>query len=822
MWAFVWYNHAMPWTEILFYARTAAELLLAGALVVWLLRRHFDSKRSVDFVFLRVKVPKKDNKEDLDRERDLTGNIASVVGVSEQFFTSMHGIYSSDMSRYLTSQDYMTCEVIAENGQIFFYFGIPRRLSRVLEKQISSYYPDCVIDFVPAPKLFSDGMVQSTAMFAAKKPFWYPFKSYVDFKSTDPMSNLLNVLSDSSDEDGMSAGVQFLLRPVPDGWQAEAKRKAKQLTKTKSGGGGLLKLFRMLLNGTENEDMSQNGQEVQSEENHDLEKLLNQKVEQFGFEVIIRAVTSASSTHQADMNMRSIENAFAAYGVASLNYIKRKKYHFKTQLLNNFIWRRFRRSWPFSPKMLLTPAEISAMWHLPHAKYNTTPGIAWQNYKIVRAPSNVPKKGLLMGHNVFRGVTTPVYMKPDDRMRHFYVIGQTGTGKTTILLNMIRQDLQNGHGFCVIDPHGQLVEDILPHVPRHRADDIIVFDPSDLERPMGLNLLEAHTPEEAEMVALDAMNMMIKMFNEETFGPRIQDYFRNGVLTLMADPNGSALTDIVRLFTDDDFQRMKVRHVVNPIVKSFWTNQMAKTGAREKAEMIPYFAAKFSGFISNGMMRNIIGQTKSAFEFGTAMDTNKVLLMNLSKGTTGELNSKLLGLMIVQKIQMAALRRQSQAKADRVDFFLYIDEFQNYVTDSIESILSEARKYRLGLNIAHQYIAQIDQGGAKGGVNLKDAVFGNVGTMVSYKISAQDAEVLAKEMMPAFNDSDLVNMDKYKAVMKLSIDTQPSKPFSLVPENPYIIPVDKEIGAAVKQISRLTHARSKKFVEKEIFARLNV
>ncbi len=449
----------------------------------------------------------------------------------------------------------------------------------------------------------------------------------------------------------------------------------------------------------------------------------------------------------------------------------------------------------------------------------------WQNYKIVRPPSNIPKEGILLGHSHYRGEKIPIYMKNEDRFRHFYVIGQTGTGKSSIFQSMIRQDLREGRGLCVIDPHGSLVESVLPFVPKSRVDDVIIFDPSDLERPMGLNLLEAKTAEEQDMVALDAMNIMIKMFDEETFGPRIQDYFRNGVLTLMADPNGGAMTDIVRLFTDDAFQRTKVKHVKNPVVKSFWTKQMAQTGAREKQEMIPYFSAKFGAFVTNSMMRNIIGQTKSAFDFASVMDKNKILFMNLSKGMTGEVNSKLLGLIIVSKLQVAALRRQKELSGGQKpqDFFLYIDEFQNYVTDAIESILSEARKYRLSMHLAHQYISQIDTSQQKkGGVNLKDAVFGNVGTMMSFKIGAQDSEYMAKEFAPVFTDQDLINIDKYKAVMKLSIDTQPSRPFSIVPLNPYLEKGDEKIAQALKQISRLTYARSKKFVEKEIFARLDV
>ncbi|KKU79781.1 MAG: hypothetical protein UY05_C0022G0005 [Candidatus Peregrinibacteria bacterium GW2011_GWA2_47_7] len=388
---------------------------------------------------------------------------------------------------------------------------------------------------------------------------------------------------------------------------------------------------------------------------------------------------------------------------------------------------------------------------------------------------------------------------------------------------MIRQDLQNGEGLCVIDPHGSLIEDVLPFIPRERADDVIYFNPGDLERPLGLNLLEADGEEEKDMVALDAMNIMIKLFDEEVFGPRIQDYFRNGCLTLMDDPEGGALTDIVRLFTDDDFQRYKVTKVKNPIVKSFWVHQMAKTGAREKQEMIPYFAAKFGAFVTNTMMRNIIGQTRSGFNFYEAMQKKKILLMNLSKGETGEINSKLLGLIIVSKLQMAALKRQKVPKEERSDFFLYIDEFQNYITDSIEVILSEARKYRLGLNIAHQYLAQLESDAQKKGarkVSLKDAVFGNVGSIMCYKIGAQDAEFMAKEMAPVFAEQDLINMDKFKAVMKLSIDTQPSRPFSIIPVNPYTETGDPEAAEIIKQLSRLKHGRDSEFVKREILRRI--
>ncbi len=810
---------------------------LLGAFIIFLVwwgRRRYDFKRSLNFVFLQVLIPKKESKEDYERDRDQISEIRRVVGISDHFFQTLYGIYSPDVKHFFKNQDFLSLEYVATDNEIKFFIGCPRQIKPLVEKQITSFYPEAVIEESTAPQIFHEKTYQSTGYLRATKNFLFPIKTYLGFESADPMNNILNSLSNASDENGNSAAIQIMIRPVKNKWQKKARRLAKRLSTGKKPVvwwnplSILGSLFSTLISGKTEEDKSSTVDDEKDTESQETTKAIEDKANQSGFRTIIRCITSSPDKRTANLNMTSVLNSFAQYGTPGLNGFKSHnahKWHNKRTLIRNFLLRSFRRSWMVQHKMIFTPEELTSLFHFPHIKYNKTPAVKWQNYKIVKAPANIPKEGLLLGHNVYRGEKTPVCIKNEDRFRHFYVIGQTGTGKSSSFQSMIRQDLRNGKGICVIDPHGSLVDSVLPFVPKSRVDDVIIFDPSDTERPMGLNLLEAETPEEMDMVAMDAMNIMLKIFDEEVFGPRIQDYFRNGVLTLMADPAGGALTDIMRLFTDDAFQRTKVKHVTNPVVKNFWTNQMAKTGAREKQEIIPYFAAKFGQFITNGMLRNIIGQTKSAFDFSQVMDEGKILLMNLSKGATGEINSKLLGLIIVSKIQTAALRRQkglSQGKKP-ADFFMYIDEFQNYVTDSIESILSEARKYRLSLNIAHQYIGQIDTSQTKkGGVNIKDAVFGNVGTIMSYKIGAQDAEYMAKEMEPVFTDQDLINIDKFKAVIKLSVDTQPSRPFSLVPLNPYEEKGDDEMATALKQISRLTYGRSKKFVEKEIFARLDV
>jgi len=387
---------------------------------------------------------------------------------------------------------------------------------------------------------------------------------------------------------------------------------------------------------------------------------------------------------------------------------------------------------------------------------------------------------------------------------------------------MIRQDLRNWEWVIVIDPHGDLARDVMPFIPRERADDVIYFDPSDLERPLWLNMLEAHSDDEKELVAMDSLNMMIKLFGNEIFGPRIQDYFRNAVLTLMDYPSGWAITDVVRLFTDQDFQKDHVRHVKNPIVKNWWEKTYASMWAKEKAEIIPYFAAKFGQFITNKMMRNIIWQTKSSFDVMDIMQNKKILLVNLSKWRLWDLNSKLLWMMLVSRIQMAAMRRDNIPKEERKECYLYIDEFQNYVTDSIESILSEARKYRLSLNIAHQYLGQLEQSDAltKSSLDLKKAIFGNVWSVMSYKIWPEDWEFMAKYFAPTFSEQDLVNMDKYKWVIKISIDNQPTIPFSFIPLNPYLETWDDKLAKAYVELSRLKYWRDREFVSKEIEYRI--
>ena len=816
-------------------------LLVAAFAVGWLISQLLQtlarSRNMNDMVFLRILMPKKDSKEDkeIESERFSTGeDFKEVLGVMDHLYHSLHGLYNSHFDRFWKGQPFLSIEYAALEGEILFFVACPRSLVSVVEKQITSFYTDAIIDEVEDYNIFTEKSVVDALTLIPAKRYTSSFKTYQQLKS-DPFNAITNAFSKLTETEG--AAVQFVLEPAKTGWQKRLHKKATSLLNPKK---TQLKFWNPLtwLSAiwtlvTSTDDVVNLQGEIASNERvtqmqEEYSKAVDEKASNPGFHAVIRIVASADTTSRTRTLMDVLSAAFLQFDDVRGNKFIKPKLPNKTAIIKKFIKRHPRqilqyRFW--KPQLLLGTAELTSFFHLPNIKYNKVEMIKWQNFKISPPPKNIPEDGLHLGTNVYRGEKKKIFMKNEDRFRHFYVIGQTGTGKSSIMQMMARQDFCNGKGLCVIDPHGSLIEDLLPYIPRERADDVIYFNPADTERPMGLNLLEADSDEERDLVALDAMNMMVKMFGEEIFGPRIQDYFRNGCLTLMEDiEEGGAITDLVKLFTDEEWQKYKVSKVRNPIVRSFWEKQMAQTGQREKQEMIPYFAAKFGQFYTNTLIRNIVGQTQSAFDVAKCMSEGKILLMNLSKGLIGDINAQLLGMIVVSKIQVAAMRRQRIDKEARRDFFLYIDEFQNFVTPSIETILSEARKYRLGLVLAHQYLDQLDKDSKlSGNVSLKGAIFGNVGTMMMYKIGPQDAEVCAKEMAPVFSEQDLVNLEAFKGAMKLSIDSQPSRPFSIDIPRPWLdttYPKDEQAGEAFKQLSRLTYGRQKEFVNREILRRI--
>ena len=436
--------------------------------------------------------------------------------------------------------------------------------------------------------------------------------------------------------------------------------------------------------------------------------------------------------------------------------------------------------------------------------------------KQVDGPTDVMEEGLLLGYNEFRGVKKPIRVGTKDRRRHIYIIGQTGVGKSVLQENMAYQDMLDGRGFAFIDPHGDLVESLLGKVPKERVEDIIYFNPADMTNPIGMNMFEYDTPDQKDFLVQEAINMLYSLYDPGhtgIVGPRLEHIFRNCALLLMADPAGGTFIDVPKCLIDPEFVKRKLKYVTDQQVIDFWTKEFpASQKSNEAGEVVSWVVAKFGPFISNDAMRNIIGQTKSGFNLRDIMDNRKILLVNLSKGKMGELNSKLLGIIFVMKFQAAAMARANIEEDQRVDFSLYVDEFQNFATDSFESIMSEARKYRLSLIMGNQFMTQLTD-------KIREAIIGNVGTVISGRIGITDAEQLVKKFSPTFDTDDLAKLPNFQSIASVMINNTPSAPFSMNWVPP-MGQVNTQLRDALIRLSSAKYGRPRAVVEKEIFDRL--
>jgi hypothetical protein len=524
-------------------------------------------------------------------------------------------------------------------------------------------------------------------------------------------------------------------------------------------------------------------------------------------------MTAAGSQIRADEILNHLQGAFGQLSLFSMNgfkvvQLKRKKLK---QLIYDFSFRNFNSV----QENILNTEEVVSIYHFP-THYIETPYIKSAKSGGAAPPVELPEKGSsLIGRVNFRGEEKDVYFaSKEDRRRHFYIIGQTGTGKTSLLQEMVRQDIQNGEGVGVIDPHGELIDFALANIPKERIEDVVLFEPFNTERPMGLNMLEYDDPGQKDFAVQEMISIFHKLFPPEIIGPMFEHYMRNAMLALMTDKdNPGTLVEIPRMFTEEDFMQERLKKVQDPIVRNFWLKEWKQTTGATRSDMLGYVVSKVGRFIENEMMRNIIGQSHSGFDLEKIMNGKKIFLANLSKGLTGEVNSSLLGLILVSKIQMAAMKRAKISEADRQDFYLYIDEFQNFTTDSITTILSEARKYHLNLILAHQYIPQLEE-------NIRDAVFGNVGALGAFRIGADDAEFLEKQFEPEFSRFDLVNLDNFNLVIKMLINGKISSAFKMQTIRP--VKGNQQQIDPIKRISSLKYGKEKDLVEAEIARRSNL
>jgi hypothetical protein len=794
--------------------------LIAAPIVFLQTRRIFreqkDYERGLKMVPLFIHLPPlSDDIEVGQRDvRDVTDETISKA-------TVIYNIIASTLQKGFKSdfygQRHFAFEIVGTQGLVYFYAAVPIALLEVVKQAIISAYPTARLEEAAEHNIFNPvGKLSGTfgGELNLKQPFAYPIATYQDLKR-DAMQSLLNALSGLGKEDG--AAIQILMRPADPAWTKTANALASKKRKgedKKLGVGGFAKAMATATYKPPEggKDEPKKPKELSNLEQATLDAI-DEKTRHPGFEVMIRIVVSSNISQRAQAILSNIQASFALYDAPGKNGFKYTPAKDIEGLVTSYIMRFF----PAHHKRnILNSVELATLFHFPDQRSIPTSQLQRQESKQVDGPRNMPEDGLLLGYNVFRGARKPIRLSLADRQRHMYVVGQTGTGKSTLLENMALQDMLNGNGFAFVDPHGDTAEKLLAMVPKERTEDLIYFSPADMEYPMGLNLFEFNNPDQKDFLIQECLNMLYKLYDPQhqgIMGPRYEHLFRMAALTVMADPEGGTFVDIPKLFRDPNYVKQKLQYVKDQNVLDFWNKEMPMSQrSNEFGDVVSWFVSKFGAFLSNEMMRNIIGQTKSAFDLRDIMDNKKILLVNLAKGRTGELNSKLLGMVFVMKFQAAAMSRSDVPEDQRVDFCLYVDEFQNFSTDSFATILSEARKYHLNLIVANQFTTQLTS-------EIRDAVFGNTGTIISFRVGQGDVETLTKYYQPLFDGDDLLRVPNYNVVMRTMVSGVPTQPFSMT-TLPDLGTPNERLMQALRQLSATKYGRPRNVVEAEIQERM--
>lgn len=718
---------------------------------------------------------------------------------------------------------YFTVElaVPADKPELQFYVAVPNNKCNLFEKQLLAIFPDAHL--YPQPfdyNVFAkEGTtLVSTAHFAENPAL--PLKDYTDF-DYDPLNAITNAFA-KIEHAGEGAALQIVIEPRAERHvkhyrkilnalrKGEKKNEAFKVPETVLGevARDFTKTFFSGKPKDEEKRKQEENRQIEANKNH-IEQV-EKKIVAPIVGATVRIVASAGDERKARQILGELESAFNQFNNTHGNRLQfsEAKGFDALNAAEEFSFRI-----PDSSAMPLSLRELTSLYHFPPKGIGSSPHLKQSRFTHAAAPITLPLSGALLGTNTFRGKETPVYLETEDRLRHLYVIGQTGTGKTGLLKSMIIQDIKRGDGCCFIDPHGTDILDILASVPPERYKDVIYFDPADLSRPFALNFLEYDLarPEQKTFIVNELLMIFRRLYGDvpESMGPAFEQYFRNATQLVMEDPTtGSTILDIARVLSNAEFRRLKLTKSMNPIVNQFWTEIANKAdGEASLANIVPYITNKFDDFTANDFIRPIVGQQESSFKFREVMDNKKILLVNLSKGRLGEKNANLLGLIIVGKLFMAALSRADSPGATFAPFYLYIDEFQNVTTDSIPGILSEARKYKLSLSVAHQFLKQIDD-------KTRDAVFGNVGNMAVFRVGEEDAEFFAKQFAPVFETLDFVNLEFRNAYVKILAKGIPQKPFDI--KTPDLPTPNRDQVADLIQLSALTYGRDRATVETTI------
>ncbi len=733
-------------------------------------RKRGREQKSLSFVLLKVMVPR-DNEIKID--------------AAEQMFAAFYSVYHSGFLSFLTPQEHFSFELAVFNNEIHFYVSVPKHLKDLVEKQITGAYPGSYVTEEQEYNIFSPDSKVAFASLKLKSSNFFPIKTYKDLP-TDTLSSITSTLALVSP--GQGAIIQMLFSPASNAWRGSGRSYVSKLKQA---------------------EMSDKGPKAGIDAK--MVEAVENKVSKVGFETVVRIVVAAGTQPESDTMLDNITAAFSQY-TSDYNHFSAEKSRFKKSFMMDFIYRYM----PARGKnMILTAEELASLYHFPN-KSVETPSISWLNYKRAPAPARIAEQGLHMGKSVYRGLEKQIFLGDDDRRRHLYLIGKTGTGKSELLKYMVMQDIRAGKGVAFIDPHGDAVEDILKMIPQDREEDVVYFDPSDTERPMGMNMIEVTTDQEKNFMATYIIGLMYKLYDPHKtgiIGPRFEHAIRNAMLTIMDTVPGGTFIEVVQALQRPDYIQELLPYIKDPIVKRYWTDQIAQTTDFHKSEVLDYIVSKFGRFVTDPLIRHIIGQSKSSLNFRQIMDEGKILLVNLSKGRIGEEDSSFLGLILVPRILMAAMSRQNIPMEERKDFYLYVDEFQNFATETFADILSEARKYRLNLIVANQFIGQIEE-------EVKDAIFGNVGTLVTYRVGVQDATYLAHEFAPTFTEGDLINIERFHTYVKTIVNNEPVPPFSMDVTRDLTKDVgSNELAEMIKGLSRLKYGQDVRMVEAEITER---
>jgi len=806
--------------------------ILVAVVFIWrsLLRKNHKLPPEFKKVVLRVSVPKESGSVQTAAQNESGGvqKIQEQISWAENLWASLGGMKPpSGLKAWLYGRhDEISLEIVARNNLIYFYVVVPLYLHSYIEQQIQAQYPHAQIEVEEDYNIFMPNGHTAGTYLELIKPDIFPIKTFRKM-DVDPLNAITNSLSKLNKDEG--AVIQVIIRPTKKDWHGRGRKvvesvmSGKKMKEALKGAGGQAwyeKVAHSALTGVSNaalgsgnspEEKSLSPSPQLSAFEQESLKSIEEKSSKAGLEANIRIVCSSPSQTNAKSHLSNILNSFAQYNIYEYgNGFKPAKLKRIESLISNFIHRDFGYSY------VLNTEELASIFHLPLGT-SPTPNIKWLGARKAAPPSNMPQEGLILGKNIYRGKETIVRIKRDDRRRHVYIIGMTGTGKSKLMVNMALQDIQNGEGVCYIDPHGEETELIAANIPKERMNDVIYFNPADIERPIGLNMLEADNVTEKDFAVQEMIKLFYKLVTDPSMlGPMFEHYMRNAMLLLMADPEDQGtLVEIPRVFVDEEFRQVKLAKCTDILVKDYWTKEYpASQRGTTASDMLSYVVAKVGRFIENEMIRNIIGQERSGFNVREIMDNKKILLVNLSKGLVGEVNSDLLGMILVAKIQMAAMARADIPQEQRHDFYLYIDEFQNYVTDSIATILAEARKYRLNLTMAHQYIGQLTK---NSDTAVRDAVFGNVGTLCTFRVGVEDAEFLVKNYTPVFNEFDLINIEKINSYCRLMINMEAARPFNM--QSMPMAGPNLEVLHTIIEQSRLKYGQPKAEVEAEIARR---